>query len=108
MSAFAKGEASRGQELKVFDWDKAAKLIKDSGAKIARAGLSGDWEYTGGEILEDGKPAEDSYVYLVSTWATPELEINGEIIDCYLMQCDTDGWDRDTFWPESAKAILGL
>ena len=30
IAAFAMGEAYRGSELKVFDWDKAAKLIKES------------------------------------------------------------------------------
>ena len=106
ISAFAMGEASRGKEMKVFDWDRAATLIKEFGASSASAGLSGDWEYTGGIILEDGKPAVDSHVYLSSTWATPELEINGTIIDCYKMQSETDGWDAGTFWPDSARAIL--
>ena len=26
---------------------------------------------------------DDAYVFLASTWATPQLEINGEVIDCY-------------------------
>lgn len=108
MSAFAMGEANRGKELKVFDWNKAAEIIKEKGCKNAAAGLSGDWEWTGGSILQGGKIPEDSYTYLASTWATPELEIDGEIIDCYKMQSETDGWDSDTFWPDSAKKILGL
>ena len=106
MKAFAMGEANRDKELMVFDWDKAAQLIKDKKVTEASAGLSGDWEYTGGTILEEGKIPENSYVYLASTWATPELEINGEIFDCYKMQSETDGWDSDTFWPESARNIL--
>ena len=32
----------------VFDWNKAAQIIKERGATNASAGLSGDWEYTGG------------------------------------------------------------
>lgn len=106
MTAFANGEANRDKGSMVFDWNKAAKLIKESGVKNASAGLSGDWEWTGGTILDNGKIPEDSHTYLASTWATPELEINGETIDCYLMQGETDGWDSDTFWPESAKAIM--
>ena len=108
LSAFAMGEVNRGKERMVFDWDKAATLIKERGAKNASAGLSGDWGYTGGEIIEDGKIPEDSYTYLASTWATPELKIDGEIIDCYKMESETDGWGSETFWPKSAKAILGL
>lgn len=110
MSAFLMGEANRGKEQMVFDWDKAAQLIKDKKASEASAGLSGDWEYTGGPILSDGIPVpdEDTYVYLASTWATPQLEIDGERLDCYKMKSETDGWDSSTYWPESARQILGV
>ena len=77
MSAFAMGEMARarGSKAKVFDWDKAAQLIKERKPEIAEAGLSGDWEYTGGEIYCDGKPVpqDDTYTYLSSIWATPCL-----------------------------------
>ncbi len=73
--AFAMGMANRGKPMMVFDWDKAAKRIKETGARQASAGLAGDWEYTGGEILVDGKPTNDGYTYLASTWAVPEIEI---------------------------------
>jgi hypothetical protein len=65
-SAFAKGEANRGKELMVFDWVKAAKLIKERKPIIASAGLCSDWEWTGGTIYENGKPVkkEDTYTYL--------------------------------------------
>ncbi|MBC8424465.1 hypothetical protein H8E07_10110 [bacterium] len=106
IKAFAMGEANRGRELKVFDWDRAAEIIRERGATSAGAGLSGDWEWTGGRILADGKPDMDDYTYLASTWATPELEIDGEIIDCYRMQSETPGWDSGTKWPDSAVAIL--
>ena len=108
MTAFAMGKANRGKELMVFDWDKAAQLIKDSGVKYASAGLKFDWEWTGGEIFTDGMPTleGDTYVYLASTWATPQLEIGGEIIDCYKMQSETDGWSSETYWPDSARTIL--
>lgn len=108
MTAFMYGEANRGKEQKVFDWEKAARIIKERGATEASAGLSGDWEYTGGEILRDGKPvpADDTYVFLSSTWATPELEIDGETIDCYKMESETPGWNSGTYWPEEALNIL--
>lgn len=104
-SAFARGMANRGREMKVFDWDKAARLIKESGCKEASAGLSQDWEYTGGCIFKDGKPDLDSYTYLASTWATPELELDDEIVDCYIMESQTT-WNESTKWPESALKIL--
>ena len=106
MMAFAMGEANRGKELMVFDWDKAASLIKESGVKEASAGLRSDWEYTGGSIFSDGKPDMEDYTYLASTWAVPELYLDGEIVECYKMKSETPRWDSDTKWPESALAIL--
>lgn len=109
IAAFALGQANRGKSSMVFDWDKAARIIRDRKPAEARAGLSGDWEYTGGDIYRDGKPVphEDTYVYLASTWATPQLEIDGDVESCYKMEEDTPGWDSHTYWPESALAILG-
>jgi hypothetical protein len=107
LEAFALGQANRDKELMVFDWEKAAKLIKQKGEKNASAGLRNDWEWTGGMIFTNGKPDMDDYTYLASTWAIPELEINGEIFECYKMQSDRPGWDSDTKWPKTALRILG-
>lgn len=106
--AFELGQANRYNELNVFDWDKAAEIIKETGAKNASAGLSSDLEWTEDDILTDGKPTnkDDSHPYLASTWAIPVLIIDGEEITCFLEQGETDGWDADTFWPESAIKIL--
>jgi hypothetical protein len=106
--AIAMGRANRHRELMVFDWDKAAQIMRERGAKNASAGLSGDWGHTGGPILSDGKPVtkDDTYTYLASTWATSEPEIDGDITDCYRMQSATPGWDSDTYWPDSALAIV--
>lgn len=107
LEAFARGQASRGQRARVFDWDKAARIIKERGANEAWAGLAGDWGYTGGRILSDGKPvpSEETYVFLASTWATLELEVDGDLMDCWTW-VDESGWDEDTYWPASALAIL--
>ena len=108
ISAFARGQASVGNPVMVFDWHGAAKLIKKSNPHRAAAGLQSDWEYTGGPIFENGKivSEDDTYVYLASTWATPELEMDGVIQDCYLMMDDSPGWNEHTYWPESAISIL--
>lgn len=106
LSAFARAEASRGKELMVFDWIKAAKEIKRRKAELASAGLASDWEYTGGTILENGKPVKDSCTFLASTWAIPELKIEGDVIDCYVMQSKRPKWDSDTKWPKEALEIL--
>lgn len=42
LRAFAFGYATRGNEQMVFDWDKAARLILDSGVDEASAGLRDD------------------------------------------------------------------
>ena len=100
------GFMNRGKELMVFDWDKAACLIKERKPKVASAGLEGDWEYTGDIIYVDGEPFMGS-PYLASTWATPELDMDDEVIPCYRMESETPGWTESTVWPESALAILG-
>lgn len=88
----------------VFDWDKAARIIRERKPKIASAGLHDDWEWTGGTIFENGKPVEE-YTFLASTWATPEIAIDGEIIDCFIMKHETK-WNEGTKWPKSALDIL--
>lgn len=105
LTAFAIGAANRGKPCKVFDWEKAARLIKERNPKKASAGLSEDWEYTAGTIYRDGEPVYDSYTYLASTWATPELEMDGETFDCYRME-DEGEWGASTKWPDEALRIL--
>jgi hypothetical protein len=111
--AFEMGRANRDRELMVFDWDKAARLIVEHEA--SEAGLAGDWEWTGGTIFSDGRPIpkEETYVYLSSTWATPEIDIDGIIYTCFLMHSEVPlAWLEDNddpahiYWPESALQIL--
>jgi hypothetical protein len=104
--AMASADASRVNPSKVFDWDKAAKIIRERKPNWANAGLHGDWEYTGGPIWANGAivPEEDTYTYLSSTWATPELEIDGVFTDCWTY---TNEWDAGTYWPDSARQIIG-
>ena len=106
LSAFARGAANRNKEQMVFDWIKASKIIKERNAREASAGLRGDWEWTGGSILKDGLPVKESYTFLASTWAVPELEIDGEIIECFKMESELPGWGAKTFWPDEALEVL--
>jgi hypothetical protein len=107
LTAFAFGQAHRNDPARVFDWDRAAALIREREPREASAGLGGDWEWTGGSIWRDGAPVprDETYTYLSSTWATPELDLDGEVIDCWVWR-DGSGWDSDTYWPDSALAIL--
>ena len=105
--ALIMGWANREKPMMVFDWRKAAKIIKEQDAQEAGAGLRGDWESTGGTIWEDGHivPSDQTYTYLSSTWAVPELEVDGVVVECYVMEDETD-WDADTYWPPEALEIL--
>ena len=89
---------------KVFDWDKAAEIIKERKPETASAGLSEDWFWTAGTIYENGRPVK-SGTYLSSTWATPVLRLDGEEIVCYRPK-GYNGWNEDTRWPKSALKIL--
>lgn len=104
--AFAMGEMNRGKELMVFDWDKAATIIRDRKPDYADAYLDHDREWTGGNIYKDGMPNYESYTYLASTWATPMLEIDGDSIECFKMQHEVPEWGNGTKWPKSALNIL--
>jgi hypothetical protein len=107
MSAYMRALAAEGASTRVFDWDRAAEMIRAHGASQAHAGLQFDWEYTGGQILRDGQPLDENEgCYLASNWAIPELEIEGVRWPCWRYQDETPGWDAHTFWPDSAKRIL--
>ena len=108
MLAFENGEANRGKEQMVFDWNKAAELINEKQIKNASAGLNGDFEWTGGEILVDGERFFDSYTYLSSTWAKPLLVDNdsGEEFECFAMQHEVPNWGSETKWPDDASVLL--
>lgn len=101
-SAIASGARSR-----VFDWDAAADYMKKRDIQDARAGLQSDLEWTGDFILIDGKIPEGATPYLSSVWATPVLVIDDEEIPFWIWEDETD-WDSDTFWPDSAKKIMGF
>jgi hypothetical protein len=112
LSAVAMNKASRGSRVRVFDWDKAAGIIANGRVTEAAAGLQDDWEWTGGAILRECQPvpADDTYTYLASNWAIPELRLestpDGDItLPCWLW-ADETGWDAHTYWPDSALAIL--
>lgn len=109
MQAFIRAKQAGEAEHRVFDWDEAARLIAKHKPEVAEAGLSEDWEWTGGEICRTGKPIakDETYTYLSSNWATPALRMDGEEIPCWRLKSETPGWVAETYWPESALAILG-
>ena len=111
LSGVGMGQVNIDKEEMVFDWDKAAEIllksVREAGVKEASAGLSGDWGWTGGIILENSKiPDSRAGSYLSSTWADPEIEIAGNRFPCYKMQSEVPNWGPDTFWPDSAREIF--
>lgn len=105
LDAFVMGEMNCKNVMMVFDWDKAARLIAQRKPRIAMAGLRGDWEFTCGVIYEDGVLVTKDYTFLASTWAVPELDMDGETVECYKMESETPKWDALTKWPKSAVEI---
>ena len=108
MLAYLRMMESRDKEPMVFDWDRAAELIRERQPEVARAGLKEDWEWTGGTIYQAGEPvaAEDTYTYLASPWAEPELDMDGDVVSCWRYASEVPEWNPHTFWPESSLAIL--
>ena len=118
MTAFAMGEANRGRERMVFDWDKAVSIIQERGLKNCGAGLESDFEYTAGSILVDGVPVTEDYTYLASNWATPQLIIYSnkddgyfdyeETVDCWVRENATS-YNGSTKFPEHLiKKLTGV
>jgi hypothetical protein len=97
---------ANGATMRVFDWERAACRILEIKPQEASAGLGEDWEYTGGTIYRDGEAVTDSYTYLASTWAIPELDMDGEVEECWRWMDDKCKWDADTMWPYEALRIL--
>lgn len=104
--ALEMGRLNRHKELMVFDWIKAAEIIRYYNVKNACVGLHGDWLQDGNSILKDGRPVRECRVFFASTWAEPELKIGNKIIKCYRMQNEVPSWDGKTYWPKEALDIL--
>lgn len=75
MAAWAMGQANAGKPLMVFDWKKAAEIIRDERPSEVEAGLAGDWGRTGGVIFSGGRIVDDSYTYLASGYESAHVEI---------------------------------
>ena len=105
-SVLAQTATVKGNRHRVFDWVKAANLLKELKPESANAGLQSDMEWTGGTIWADGKPVLDGYTYLASNWATPILEIdNLDEIECWSYMDDCS-YKENTKWPQEALDII--
>ena len=97
LSAGIMGMLNRNREQMVFDWDRAAEIVKmaseffkDDPDFSVEVALSGDEGNTWGTMYKDGKPNYDGQpAYLASTWARPKLTLN---IDRESMKSHDDGY----------------
>ena len=109
-----KAREAKGAIFMAFDWDKAAKVIKEKFETnkdlVAEAGLEGDWKYTGGEIFKNGKPTNKNFTYLQSNWAVPTLILSyggeSEEIECWTEA--NERFTEETKWDDISLNILGL
>lgn len=102
-------------EAWVFDWDKAARIIRDRKPLSAVAGLERDWPNVAVEIYREGKIEEydDDTMFMgyrASMWDVPLLRLyfsdkHTEDYVCYVTESQTE-WDVETWWPQSARDIM--
>lgn len=85
-----------------FDWEKAARIIKEKKPIVAEAGLAEDWYWTGGTIWENDGPVYGQ-PYTSSYWATPVLVCDGEQQECWTMGPKQD---PSKVWPKEALEII--
>lgn len=97
---------------RVFDWIRAAEIIKKEKPKVAEAGLEEDWNCTAGYVWRDGKPVpkDETYTYLASRWATPILRLDdGKEIECWVFDNEEGNphkFNEKTYWPDVALKII--
>lgn len=105
---FVNGFRHEKNERRVFDWNKAARVLRDRDETTCKACIIEDYNETVGFILVDGRPAIDHPLpYLSSCWGTPCLVFeNGDSMPCWIPQSESPDWTGYTYWPESARNIL--
>ena len=96
---------SKNGKFKVFDWNMAARLIKELNPLYAFAGLLEDFNYTGGLIYANGQTIYDNKCWLSSNWATPILLTDRTLHNCYIEQ-EENILDPKLLWPTEALEIL--
>lgn len=82
---------SNTKSLKIFDWIKAAKIIKENNIQNASIGLGVTLDNTI-LILQNGKPIKITVNMFLSSDSNPVLinNDNGEIMNCFCSIADQD------------------
>lgn len=105
-----------GAPRRLFDWPTAARLIAEHRPTVVRAGLGGDWEYTGRVIYRASfgpVPAPRGLAALASRALVPEIALDQQApVPCWVWEPEAvaAGWWRDgqteADWPPAARAGL--
>lgn len=106
--AFKRGRESIKNEMKIFNWESAAKFIVENRPEVAAMSLNGDYEISYREIYRGGKIVthhKDIALFCGSTWATPVFVANDKVYECYLPASQTKHKQK-TYWPKEAREIL--
>ena len=92
---------------RVFDWEKAARIISSNPNVCYHAGLLEDWYYTSDVIWINGKHRNHN-AYLFSQWATPIIVSSEDdtYTECWVHEVDRPEWDAETSWPKEAQDII--
>ena len=77
-------------KTKYMDWNKVKEIIKENPDSVIYAGLMEDWNNTSGLIFANGK-YYNGYVYGVSCWATPIVDVDGKEIECWTYEETKEG-----------------
>ena len=90
-------------KMKYMDWQKVQKIVYEHPNSVIYAGLQEDWNNTSGLIYAKGKYYDGS-VYGCSVWATPIVDVDGEEIECYILE-RPDGFTEDLppWWGNGAE-----
>ena len=101
-------DRSNPKSLKIFDWIKAAKIIKENNIQNASIGLGVTLDNTI-LILQDGKPIKITGDVFLSSDHSPVLINNdsGEIIYCFFSITDQD-LKYNTIYSPSSNEITPL
>lgn len=96
--------------VRVFDWDRAAALIKATGAQTALAGIDKDWLSSSDSIFDDGRARVDSacQAWTENPNMSPCLELDGKRMPCFkeMWVSDITVADRRAIWPGRSAEIL--
>lgn len=105
---FVNGLRHEKNERRVFDWNKAAQILRDRKTLTCKACIIEDYDETVGSILIDGEPALDfKFPYLSSCYGTPCIVFEDcDFVPCWIPQSESPDWTGYTYWPESARCIL--